>query len=125
MNTNIYRTIAFIIGLCLVLAGFRPFPRSARASGDARNIKAIEAYVIDQMRADRIPGLALGIVKDDQIVYVKGYGRADPSGRPVTPQTPFLLGSVTKSFTALAVIRLAFQPEPSGTEKVGHGLGGG
>jgi CubicO group peptidase (beta-lactamase class C family) len=106
VNTKIYRTIAIIIGLCLLLAGLRPFPRSARASGDAINIEAIEAYVTDQMRADRIPGLALGIVKDDQIVYLKGYGRADPSGRPVTPQTPFLIGSVSKAFTALAVMQL-------------------
>jgi CubicO group peptidase (beta-lactamase class C family) len=58
------------------------------------------------MRASRIPGLALGIVKGDQIVYLKGYGQADSSGRPVTPQTSFLIGSVTKSFTALAVMQL-------------------
>ena len=54
----------------------------------------------------RIPGLALAIVRGDQIVYLKGYGRADASGRPVTPQTPFLIGSITKSFTALAVMQL-------------------
>ena len=55
---------------------------------------------------DHIPGLALAIVKGDQIVYLKGYGHADQSGRPVTPQTPFLIGSITKTFTALAVMQL-------------------
>lgn len=70
------------------------------------NFTLIDEYITTQMRAARIPGLALAIVKGDQIVYLKGYGRADPSGRPVTPQTSFLIGSVTKAFTALAVMQL-------------------
>jgi CubicO group peptidase (beta-lactamase class C family) len=53
-----------------------------------------------------IPGLALGIVQDGQIVHLQGFGEADSTGRAVTPQTPFNLGSVTKSFTALAVMQL-------------------
>ena len=74
-----------------------------QAQFDAR---AIDEYIESKMRLPRIPGLALAIVKDDQIVYLKGYGRADPSGRPMTPQTPLILGSITKSFTALAVMQL-------------------
>jgi CubicO group peptidase (beta-lactamase class C family) len=54
----------------------------------------------------RIPGLALVVVEGDRIVYAKGYGKADASGRAVTPETPFLLGSVTKPFTALALMQL-------------------
>jgi len=58
------------------------------------------------MQAQRLPGLALGIVQGDQIVHLKGFGIADPSGRAVTPQTPFIIGSLSKSFTALAVMQL-------------------
>ena len=58
------------------------------------------------MKAQRIPGLALGIVKDDRIAYVRGFGKADDSGRPVTPQTPFIIGSLSKSFTAMAIMQL-------------------
>ena len=68
---------------------------------------AIDAYVTEQMNALGIPGMALGIVQDGQIVHLGGFGVADSSGRTVTPQTPFYLGSVTKSFTALAVMQLA------------------
>lgn len=50
--------------------------------------------------------MALAIVKDNEIVYLKGYGQADPSGRSMTPQTPLILGSITKSFTAVAVMQL-------------------
>lgn len=50
--------------------------------------------------------MALGIVRDRQIAHLQGFGVADSSGRAVTPQTPFYIGSVTKSFTALAVMQL-------------------
>jgi CubicO group peptidase (beta-lactamase class C family) len=54
----------------------------------------------------RVPGLALAVVEGNKVVYLKGYGIADPTGRQVTPQTPFYLASVTKSFTAIAVMQL-------------------
>ncbi len=67
---------------------------------------AIDRYIESEMQATRLPGLALGIVQGDKVVHLKGFGRADPSGRAVTPQTPFLIASVTKSFTALAIMQL-------------------
>ena len=66
----------------------------------------IEAYIHARMQTVSIPGLALGVIYGDQIVYLKGYGIAGPDGRAVTPQTPFILGSTSKSFTALAVMQL-------------------
>ena len=67
---------------------------------------AIDAYVMARMKDLRIPGVAIGIVRGDQIVYLKGFGVADPSGRPVTPQTSFRLASVSKTITALAIMQL-------------------
>ena len=67
---------------------------------------AIDAYLDHEMRDVRIPGLALGIVHNDEIVHLKGFGAADASGRVVTPQTPFILASASKSFTALAIMQL-------------------
>ena len=67
---------------------------------------AIDAYLDHEMRDVRIPGLALGIVHNDEIVHLKGFGVADASGRVVTPQTPFILASASKSFTALAIMQL-------------------
>jgi CubicO group peptidase (beta-lactamase class C family) len=67
---------------------------------------AIDKFIEAEMEAQRIPGLALGIVQGDQIVHLKGFGVADPSGRAVTPQTPFIIGSLSKSFTALAIMQL-------------------
>ena len=67
---------------------------------------AIDAYVTTQRNALGIPGMALGIVQSGQIVHLQGFGAADSSGRTVTPQPPFYIASVTKSFTALAVMQL-------------------
>jgi CubicO group peptidase (beta-lactamase class C family) len=77
------------------------------AADDGPDLAAIDRYVRSEMDAQRIPGLALGIVHGDRIVHVQGFGQADGSGRDVTPQTPFLIGSVTKSFTALAIMQLS------------------
>ena len=67
---------------------------------------AIDAYIVNHMAEHRIPGLALCIVHNDEIVYAQGYGVAGPDGTPVTPQTPFIIGSSSKSLTALAIMQL-------------------
>jgi CubicO group peptidase (beta-lactamase class C family) len=73
---------------------------------DRRDYGAVDRYVQAKMHSARIPGAAVAIVKGDQVVYMKGFGVADPSRRPVTPQTPFLIGSITKPVTALAIMQL-------------------
>jgi len=70
------------------------------------DLAGIDRYVTTEMVRLRIPGLALGIVHGDRIVEARGFGVADSSGRAVTAQTPFYIGSLTKSFTALAVMQL-------------------
>jgi CubicO group peptidase (beta-lactamase class C family) len=66
----------------------------------------IDRYVQKEMRAGNIPGLAVGIVIGDRVVYLKGFGTAGPGKGAVTPQTAFVLGSVSKSLTGLAVMQL-------------------
>lgn len=52
-----------------------------------------------------IPGVGVVIVKDDQIIYLKGLGYKDFEKKiPVTPDTQFAIGSATKAFTALSVL---------------------
>jgi CubicO group peptidase (beta-lactamase class C family) len=70
------------------------------------NFDAVDDYINTKMKELGIPGAALVIVQDDQIVHLKAFGVADGSGRPVTPQTPFFTGSTGKSITALAIMQL-------------------
>jgi CubicO group peptidase (beta-lactamase class C family) len=78
-------------------------PASANPGPD---FAGIDAYIEKEMREVRIPGLALGIVHNEEVVHLRGFGEADPAGRTVTPQTPFILASASKSFTALAIMQL-------------------
>ena len=82
-------------------------PASSNGSYDAvASYEAIDDYVEGQMHRLHIPGVSLAIVEGDQIVHVRGFGQARPGGEAPTPQTPFFIGSVTKSITALAVMQL-------------------
>jgi CubicO group peptidase (beta-lactamase class C family) len=57
---------------------------------------------------NRMPGAAVLVIKEGQVLHMKGYGLADiKSKQPIGPETSFLLGSVTKSFTALSIMILA------------------
>jgi len=95
--------------VCSVLAlTFQGFARPAAAkpaSGSAA-YDAMDAYVEQQMQRLNIPGVSLAIVEGDQIVHLRGFGRAYPEGAAPSPQTPFFIGSLTKSLTALAVMQL-------------------
>ena len=86
----------------------RPGSETPAANGKAAgaHYAPIERFVRHEMKVQRIPGLALGIVRNDGTTYVRGFGKADDSGRPVTPQTPFVIGSLSKSFTAMAIMQL-------------------
>src|SRR5215470_19198605 len=68
---------------------------------------AIDDYIRGQMKARRIPGLALAVVRDGTVVKLQGYGVANlEHDVPVTPDTIFELASVTKQFTASAIMTL-------------------
>jgi CubicO group peptidase (beta-lactamase class C family) len=66
----------------------------------------LDSFFATQMAAYKIPGLAVAIVRYGQVEYLKGYGVANSNGDPVTPETSFLLASVSKTFTALGVMQL-------------------
>ena len=78
----------------------------ANSALPTNQIDKIDRYLASRIAEQRIPGVALAIVEHDHITRVEGFGVADPTGRPVTAETPFILGSVSKSFTALAVMQL-------------------
>jgi len=81
-------------------------PDSAKPVSNSVSYDAIDAYIEEQMRRLHIPGVSLAIVEGDSVAHVRGFGKARPGGEAPTPQTPFLIGSLTKSFTALAVMQL-------------------
>jgi len=118
MKTSLYRSavrgVLCSILLLLILL-FTVLPVATAWSGQSTtgvaplsglDVASIDAFVSSEMQANRIPGLSLGIVHGTQIVHLHGFGAADATGRMITPQTPFIIGSMSKSFTALAVMQL-------------------
>lgn len=66
------------------------------------------AYLEAAVERRRLPGLAAQVTRGGETLFTAGVGLADrEAGRPVTPNTIFGVGSITKSFTALAVMQLA------------------
>jgi len=97
---------AFVLGAAYLVSKPGSDTPAANGPGAGPSYAEIETFVQDEMAAQRVPGLALGIVEGDRIAYIRGFGKADDSGRAVTPKTPFIIGSVAKSFTALAIMQL-------------------
>jgi CubicO group peptidase (beta-lactamase class C family) len=80
--------------------------RDSAAAGPAGPMAArIDRFVEAAMRRNALPGLALAVTRDDRIVHLEGYGRSGV-GPPVTPETQFLVASLSKSITAVAVLQL-------------------
>ena len=97
----------FIVAIAAQIAG----PVVARAqtstSGTEEISGKVDAYVAAEMRAEKIPGLALAIVRDGKTIKSLGYGLANLElDVAVKPETIFQTGSVGKQFTATAVMML-------------------
>jgi CubicO group peptidase (beta-lactamase class C family) len=71
-------------------------------------LEEIDRYLKEQMKEQAIQGLAYVIVKNDEIIQTNAFGNAD-IGRQLTVKTPMKLASLSKSFTALAVMQLVEQ----------------
>jgi len=72
--------------------------------------KIIDSIVISKMTEYRIKALSLSIVKDEKILYTKGYGFTSvDSENIVTPETRLETASITKLFTATAIMQLVEQ----------------
>lgn len=88
--------------LLLLLVCPRP---PERAHGP--DVAALDGAVREALKAWKVPGAAVVIVRDDQVLYLKGHGVKEAGGKEaVTPDTLFPLGSCTKAFTTAAMAML-------------------
>ena len=109
---------AIVLGCLLLPAGPSAQPASFKAppaqfADPARREKLARAFPeIDQLFRDyasgaNIPGAAWGIVIDGELAHTGVMGYRDvPAKAPVTPDTVFRIASMTKSFTAMAILKL-------------------
>lgn len=70
-------------------------------------IDLLEAWIETQRVYRELPGLSIGIVHDQTLLWARGFGRADVErGEAATPDTLYRIGSITKLFTATALLIL-------------------
>ena len=67
----------------------------------------LESFIFEKIGESKLPGVAVALVKDDQVIWTKGFGFRDiERGLSATPHSLYGIGSITKSFTALAIMQL-------------------
>jgi len=105
MKTHFAHLLSLVI--CLI-TNASPAAQSTPQPPESFDLKAIDTFLADYLRAKNLPGLSIAIVKNGELVFTKGYGkRSLEDGRPVETNTMFAIGSVTKQFTCALVLMLA------------------
>jgi CubicO group peptidase (beta-lactamase class C family) len=93
-----------LVGLTLAIA-------SARAQTGSTALRdSLEARSMAFYTSSGTPGLAVGVWKDGEVIYARGFGVAAVGDqRPVTPRTVFHMASISKTFVATAIMQLVEQ----------------
>lgn len=110
---RINRLLTILLLAALILSACRPIQpptASIPTKLDDATVTKIDSIIQKAMTDYPVPGLAICVVKNGQVVYSKGFGFADlVSKQPVTPQSLLIQASLTKSMTAMAIMQLAEQ----------------
>ena len=98
-------TLVFAITLFLpLLAQEKPLAEHQEFTS---NTHLLESWIKAQMDYRGLPGMSLGIVYDQELVYARGFGYSDLEQKtPATPQTIYRIASITKTFTSTALMQL-------------------
>ena len=85
-----------------------PTQAAGSAVAGAPSMEAfVDNFVSEKMEQAHVPGLAIAVVHQGELVLAKGYGYADlAAGQPMTAETNLRVGSVSKSVTSAAVLQL-------------------
>lgn len=97
--------VALLLGVVGVASG-----QSARLADDphvASRLRLYEIWVQEQMNYYHQPGVSVGLIHDQELIWAKGFGYRDVERRlPATPGTIYRIASITKTFTATAIMQL-------------------
>lgn len=90
-----------------------------RISGQDTDLDSLDQYIPGQMELFETPGLAIAIVRNDSVLYSKGFGtKIAGKSAPVNAQTLFAIGSISKSFTPIALAMLVDEGKIEWDDKV-------
>jgi CubicO group peptidase (beta-lactamase class C family) len=109
MNRLRIIVLSFIL-LCLNCSSLHP-DRPVFKKGDFPGAVAVlDTIIRNNLKQQRVPGAAVALVHEGRVIFSRCYGYADTGKKgPITEDTYFMVGSLTKSFTALAALKLIEQ----------------
>ena len=110
----------------VVCGGARPVCADDADDSPDPSITAIDQFVKQEMDQQRIPGLSLAVTINNELVFTKGYGLANVELRsPALAESVYEVASITKQFTAVAVLLLAQDQKLTLDDPLSHLLPGG
>jgi len=107
--------------VCAATAGLLVFSWGGSVNAEPRGQKMEAAVdeVFEDLTASGSPGCALGVYRNGQMIYAKGYGLANvEESVPITPKSVFDIGSTSKQFTAASILLLEKQGKLSVNDDV-------
>ena len=97
--------LLLLLTLFPVLASAQDRGINDRLTNDLSHLSAMDAVVDSFMQAWSLRGVSLSVMRNDSLLYARGYGRAD-GARPMTPGTLLRMASVSKLVTAVGIMKL-------------------
>ncbi|MDR2292432.1 MAG: beta-lactamase family protein [Prevotellaceae bacterium] len=103
----------------LLIAMFFVLQQNAQTQDNTAIIEKIDSLVPIVMNDWKIPGMAIAVIKDNDVMFKKGFGTKSPEEfLPVDENTVFQIGSVSKSFTAALVAMLVDEGKLNWSDKI-------
>ena len=97
-------SIISIVAICLLTGQLEAGEQSQPSATSAA--RTLDSFIAQRMEEAGIAGLGAAIIVDKKVVWVKGYGFADKERAvPFTPDTVMNIGSISKTFTGVALMR--------------------
>jgi CubicO group peptidase (beta-lactamase class C family) len=107
---NTTRFSSALVGMILTLLLAAPCRTAPAVTAPDETIKAIDRIASEDIDKKKVASYAVGVMKDGRLILARGYGFADLENEvPATAETVYRLGSITKQFTAMAILQLAEQ----------------
>ena len=96
---RVYFRFASLLAIAAIAAA-----QGAPQPAQSKIVSDLDSFVVAQTQRWKVPGVAIAVVQNGQVIYSHGYGLRDVKDNlPVTSRTIFAIGSISKSFTALSM----------------------
>jgi len=109
------------IGLVLLVNAHVALAQAFTSSGEKKHLEQFEKDIEAARESLKIPGISAVIIKDQKVLWTKGFGFADLENRvPATPDTLYSIASVTKTFASTLIMQLVEQGKLDLDEPISH-----